>query len=48
MIYRFDEFELDTDRFELRRDGEVQPVEPQVFSLLELLVSCNDRKEKTD
>jgi len=48
MIYSFDEFELDTDRFELRRDGVVQPVEPQVFSLIELLVTNHDRLVSKD
>lgn len=39
MIYRFDDIEVDTDRFELRQGGTVRKVEPQVFALLELLVS---------
>jgi TolB-like protein len=43
VIYRFDDFEIDTDRFELRRAGAVQKAEPQVFALLELLVSNADR-----
>ncbi|MCZ7528728.1 MAG: alpha/beta fold hydrolase [Acidimicrobiia bacterium] len=38
MRYRFDDFELDLDRFELRRGGEVQRVEPQVFDVLTHLV----------
>ena len=38
MIYSFEDFELDTDQLELRRGGETLNVEPQVFSLLELLV----------
>jgi pimeloyl-ACP methyl ester carboxylesterase/DNA-binding winged helix-turn-helix (wHTH) protein len=33
-IHRFDRFELDTERLELRVDGDVRPVEPQVFDLL--------------
>ena len=36
MIYRFDTFEIDTAAQELRRDGDVLPVEPQVFALLVL------------
>ena len=48
MIYRFDEFELDTDRFELSRNGEAQPVEPQVFSLIELLVANHERMVDKD
>ncbi|MEM7633580.1 MAG: winged helix-turn-helix domain-containing protein [Pseudomonadota bacterium] len=43
MIYRFDSFELDTDRFELRSDGSPRKVEPQVFALLELIVSNHAR-----
>lgn len=39
MVYRFDNIELDTERFELRRDGVPVPVEPQVFALLALLVA---------
>jgi TolB-like protein/tetratricopeptide (TPR) repeat protein len=34
MRYRFDQFELDTDRYELRRGGAAQPVEPLVFDLI--------------
>jgi len=34
MIYRFDQFEVDADRFELRSDGAVRPVEPLVFDLI--------------
>jgi TolB-like protein len=41
-IYRFAEFELDTGRFELRRVGQVVPVEPQVLSLLTMLVARAD------
>ncbi len=43
MIYRFEDYELDSDRFELRSSGRVRKVEPQVFSLLELLVSNHAR-----
>jgi TolB-like protein len=34
MHYRFDQFDVDTDRYELRRGGRVQPVEPLVFDLI--------------
>lgn len=34
MLYQFDEFELDTERFELRRGGKPAHVEPLVFDLL--------------
>jgi len=43
MIHRFETFELDTDRFELRREGQSRAVEPQVFALLTLLVENRDR-----
>lgn len=43
MRYAFENFELDPDRAEFRRDGEAVPVEPQVFDLLLLLVSAGDR-----
>lgn len=43
MLYRFEDFELDADQLELRRGGEPVQVEPQVFSLLELLVSNHHR-----
>lgn len=36
-VIRFDDFELDISRFELRRAGERIPAEPQVFDLLVLL-----------
>jgi len=39
MVYKFDTFELDVERFELRKGGSPHPVEPQVFLLLELLIS---------
>ncbi|HUD30304.1 MAG TPA: winged helix-turn-helix domain-containing protein [Novosphingobium sp.] len=38
-IYRFDGFELDPGRFELRADGTPRHVEPQVLSLLILLAA---------
>jgi TolB-like protein len=43
VIYRFGPFELDTDRFELRAEEAARPVEPQVFSLLALLVENRER-----
>ncbi|MCL4243196.1 MAG: hypothetical protein KJ048_17740, partial [Dehalococcoidia bacterium] len=39
MLYRFDSCELDTARFELRKDGVPQPMEPQVFDVLAFLVA---------
>ncbi|MGH8251721.1 MAG: winged helix-turn-helix domain-containing tetratricopeptide repeat protein [Steroidobacteraceae bacterium] len=43
VIYRFDEFELDLARAELRAGGAVRPLEPQVFALLTHLVENRDR-----
>lgn len=48
MIYRFDAFELDPARFELRKDGAAVAVEPQVLSLLLLLASNKDRLVSKD
>jgi DNA-binding winged helix-turn-helix (wHTH) protein len=42
-IFTFDGFELDTGLFELRRDGEPCPMEPQVFTVLAYLVEHHDR-----
>ena len=41
--WRFDDFVLDTARYELRRGDEVIKVEPQVFDVMTLLVSNHDR-----
>lgn len=43
MTYRFGPFELDLARVELRAEGRVKPVEPQVFALLALLVENRER-----
>ncbi len=48
MLYRFDDFELDLDRIELRARGERMPLEPQVFALLALLVDARDRLVSKD
>ena len=42
-MYRFDEFELDTERFELRQNGQQVPVEPRVFDFLNLLIENHER-----
>ena len=42
-VIRFDEFELDTALFELRKSGERIPVEPQVFDLLVFLARNGER-----
>src|SRR5690606_6519811 len=41
--FEFGEFAIDTDRFELRRRGEMLHVEPQVFDVLRYLVEHRDR-----
>jgi len=43
VIYRFADSELDTERYELRRQGVLRPVEPQVFDLLRYLLENRDR-----
>ena len=47
-IYCFENCELDAARFELRVNGERRHVEPQVLSLLILLVECGDRMISKD
>ncbi len=48
MIYRFGDFELDTELYELRRQGAAQPVEPQVFDLLRHMIEQRDRTVTKD
>lgn len=43
MIYAFDDFELDTQLYELRRDGQPCALERQVFDVLAFLVQHHDR-----
>ncbi|MGH7712155.1 MAG: winged helix-turn-helix domain-containing protein, partial [Gemmatimonadaceae bacterium] len=43
MIYEFGDFALDTRRYELRRAGEPQHLEPQVYAVLCHLVEHRDR-----
>jgi DNA-binding winged helix-turn-helix (wHTH) protein/pimeloyl-ACP methyl ester carboxylesterase len=43
VVYVFDDCRLDLRRYELRRDGVVRPIEPQVFDVLVLLVRERDR-----
>jgi DNA-binding winged helix-turn-helix (wHTH) protein/type II secretory pathway predicted ATPase ExeA/tetratricopeptide (TPR) repeat protein len=43
MIYVFEDLELDTRLFELRRDGEPCRIEPQVFDVLLYLIENRDR-----
>ena len=43
MRYTFNQYLLDTERFELREDGILVHVEPQVVELLSLLIKKRDR-----
>ena len=43
MIYRFGTCSFDTAAYELRSNGAVVPLEPQVFALLRLLIENRDR-----
>ena len=43
VIFEFEDFELDTERFELRQAGQPRRVEPQVFDVLRFLVANPDR-----
>lgn len=43
MLWRFGPFELDASRCELRRSGKAIAIEPQVFSLLVVLVTHRER-----
>ena len=43
MIYRFDEFELDTQSYQLNKGGSPVAIEPQVFDLLQYLVANRDK-----
>jgi TolB-like protein len=42
-MFRFGEFELDLDRYELRRDGEVVKTEPRVLEVLNFLIEHRAR-----
>jgi DNA-binding winged helix-turn-helix (wHTH) protein len=43
MICAFGDYELDTERFELRRHGTPVHVEPQVFDVLAHLIASRER-----
>jgi DNA-binding winged helix-turn-helix (wHTH) protein len=47
-IYVFGTYELDTQRYELRRAGEPLPLEPKVFDVLTYLVQHCDRLVSKD
>jgi len=48
VVYVFDEYSLDTDRRELRRKGSLVPVQPQVFDVLQYLISQRHRVVSKD
>jgi TolB-like protein len=48
LLILFGDFDLDTDRRELKRHGELIPLEPQVFDLLVHLVANRDRVVSKD
>lgn len=48
MLFRFNDFTLDTDRRELRRGTDAVAVEPQVFDVLEFLIRARDRVVSRD
>ena len=43
MLYRFAEFELDLDQYELRRNGEPVELQPKVIEVLRYLLEHSDR-----
>ena len=43
MIYRFEDYELDTGLFELRHHGQPCKLEPQVFTVLAYLIEHRNR-----
>ena len=48
LIYRFEDFSLDCDRRELRRGSEIVAVDPQVFDVLEFLITNRERVVSND
>jgi DNA-binding winged helix-turn-helix (wHTH) protein/pimeloyl-ACP methyl ester carboxylesterase len=48
LLFFFEDHVLDTDRRELRREGALVPVEPQVFDLLVFLIQNRDRVVSKD
>ncbi len=48
LLFRFDEFVLDTDRRELRRGTNTVAMEPQVFDVLEFLIRARDKVVSRD
>ena len=48
MRYRFEDYVLDTDRRELRRESDLVPIEPKVFDLLVFLIVNRERVASKD
>ena len=48
LLYRFEDYALDTDRRELRRANKLISVEPQVFDILEYLIQNRERVVSKD
>ena len=48
MVYRIGAYLLDPEAYELRRDGVLVPVEPQVFELLVFLIANRERAPSKD
>jgi DNA-binding winged helix-turn-helix (wHTH) protein len=48
MLYRFEDFSLDTDRRELRRGAGLVSIEPRAFDLLELVIRNRARVVSKD
>src|SRR5262245_11078748 len=48
MAYRIGAYLLDPEAYELRRDGVLIPVEPQVFELLAFLIASRERALSKD
>ena len=43
LVYAFDDFEIDLERFELRREGQPVPIGPRAFDVLAYLIRHRDR-----
>jgi TolB-like protein len=48
LLFRFENYHLDGDRRELRRDGQLVELEPQVFDLLAYVIANRDRVASRD
>ena len=48
MLIHFENYELDGDRRELRRDGQLVEMEPKVFDLLAYVIANRDRVVSRD